>query len=365
MAEVTVIDGARGGGQILRNAVALSAVSGRPVRVENIRGARPRPGLRPQHLTAVRAVGEVSGARLIGAELGSREIEFWPGRKKAKQGWQLDIGTAGSVALVLHSLLPALATASAPSELTLVGGTDVPFAPPFDHFERIFAPAVTALGVRVTTELRRRGFYPKGGGELHVTVSPASTVRPLRWIERAGGITIQGNSYSQGLPAHIAERMRESALARLRESGYENADVGLEIVERGASQGCGICLWTECEAGRALGGSALGRRGKRAEQVGREAADALLEELKGDWAVESHLADQMIVWMAVAEGPSELTTGSVTDHIRSAIEVAETLAGARFSVEAGPVVRVRCEPAGDVHDLGAEAAFDAPNGGGR
>ncbi len=343
MAEVTVIDGARGGGQILRNAVALSAVSGRPVRVENIRGARPRPGLRPQHLTAVRAVGEVSGAELVGAELGSREIEFWPVGRKAKQGWRLDIGTAGSVALVLHSLLPALATANAPSELTLVGGTDVPFAPPFDHFERIFIPALAALGVQVTAQLRRRGFYPKGGGEVQVTVSPAASVRPLSLAERGAGLTIGGNSYSQGLPAHIAERMRESALARLRAAGHERTDVSLEVLERGPGQGCGICLWAECEGGPALGGSALGRRGKRAEQVGQEAADALLEELRGNWAAESHLADQMIVWMAMAEAPSELTTGSVTDHIRSAVEVAEALAGARFSVEEGQVVRIRCE----------------------
>jgi RNA 3'-terminal phosphate cyclase (ATP) len=343
MAEVTAIDGARGGGQILRNAVALSAVSGRPVRVENIRGARPKPGLRPQHLTAVRAVGEVSGARLVGAELGSREIEFWPGSITAKRGWRLDVGTAGSVMLVLQSLLPALATANGPSDLTLVGGTDVPFAPPFDHFDRIFVPALRLLGVQVTTQLRRRGFYPKGGGDVHVTVSPATSVRPLSWTKRGGGLTIQGNSCSQGLPSHIAERMRESALARLRKAGQEEAEIAVEVVERGPSQGCGVFLWAECGAGRRFGGSSLGRRGKRAEQVGQEAADALLEELKGDWAVESHLADQMIVWMAIAEGPSELTTGSVTDHTRSAIEVAETLAGARFSIEQGPVVRLRCE----------------------
>ncbi len=347
MGELIAIDGARGGGQILRNAVALSAVAGRPVRVENIRGARPKPGLRPQHLTAVRAVAEASGARLTGAELGAREIEFWPGAREAKQGWRLDVGTAGSVMLVLQSLLPALATAEGSSDLTLVGGTDVPFAPPFDHFQQVFVPAVTALGVSVTAQLLRRGFYPKGGGEVAVSVSPASPVRPLSWTERGEGVTIRGKSYSQGLPAHIAERMRSSALGRLRAAGHERADAALEVVERGPSQGCGIFLWAESEAGRRFGGSALGRRGKRAEDVGTEAADALLAELRGEWAVECHLADQMIVWMAMAGGPSELTTGSLTDHIRSAMEVAEAVAGATFSVEERPVVRIRCEPAGE------------------
>lgn len=354
MGELIVIDGSRGGGQILRNAVALSALAGRPVRVENIRGARPKPGLRPQHLTAVRAVAEVSGARLMGAELGAREIEFWPGTGQARQGWRLDVGTAGSVLLVLQSLLPALATANAPSELALVGGTDVPFAPPFDHFERVFAPALKALGVSVTAQLLRRGFYPKGGGEVAVSVSPASSVRPLSWTERGEGVTIRGKSYSQGLPAHIAERMRNSALGRLRVAGYERGEVEIEVVERGPSQGCGIFLWAECGAGPRFGGSALGRRGKRAEDVATEAADALLAELGGNWAVESHLADQMIVWMAMAEGPSELTTGSMTDHIRSAMEVAEAVAGATFSVEERPVVRIRCEPPGTARDVGTE-----------
>lgn len=347
MAEVIAIDGARGGGQVLRNAVALSAVTGRPLRVQNIRGARPKPGLRPQHLTAVRAVAEVSGARLVGGELGSREIEFWPGTITAKQGWQLDVGTAGSVMLVLQSLLPALTTANAPSELALVGGTDVPFAPPFDHFTEVFLPAVEAMGVRATAKLVRRGFYPRGGGRMELAVSPAASVDRLCWTERGDSLMVRGRSYSQGLPAHIAERMRESTLERLRTAGHQRAEIALEVVERGPSQGCGIFLWAECEAGRRFGGSSLGRRGKRAEQVGQEAADALLAELKGDWAIESHLADQMVVWMAMADGPSELTTGNMTDHICSAMEVAEAVAGAAFSVEEGPVVRIRCEPSGN------------------
>ncbi len=347
MSASITIDGSVGGGQILRNAVGLSAVTGRPVRVENIRGARPKPGLRPQHLTAVRAVAEACGAKLSGAELGSREIEFRPGKVQTREGWRLDVGTAGSTLLVLQSLLPALALADSPSDITLIGGTDVPFAPPYDHFTRILLPALAALGPSASARLLRRGFYPKGGGEIAVRVEPATSVQPFSWTHRGAVTQLSGLSYSQGLPSHIAERMRNSALAALAASGHEDVDVELEVVERGPSEGCGIFLWAECEHGCRFGGSALGRRGRRAEEVGREAAHVLIGELDSEAAVETHLADQMIVWMAIADAASELTTPRVTDHIRTAVQVAETIVGAHFSVEEGALGRVRCEPPGE------------------
>jgi len=341
--DIITINGSSGGGQMLRNAVALSAVTGRPVRVTDIRGARPQPGLRPQHLLAVRATAEACGGRLLGAEIGSREITFEPGKIEPRQGWRLDVGTAGSVMLILQSLLPALALADGPSDMTLIGGTDVPFAPPLDHFDRVFLPALSELGPRATMHIVRRGFYPKGGGELRLTVEPAPAIRAFSWCERGPVTRIAGRSYSQGLPSHIAERMRDSAVNVLRRSGYR-PEVELEVVERGPSDGCGIVLWAHCEGGRRLAGSALGRRGKRAEEVGREAANALLAELAGDWAVETHLADQLIVWMAMANGPCEFTTGRITDHVRNAVIVAEQIAGVRFTLEEGRPSRVKCEP---------------------
>ncbi len=346
MIEPITIDGSAGGGQMLRNAVALSAVTGRAVCVTNIRGARPQPGLRPQHLMAVRAVAGVCGATLRGAEIGSREIEFRPGEIASVTGLRLDIGTAGSVLLVLQSLLPALAFARAPSELTLIGGTDVPFAPPFEHFAQIFLPALAEIGPRVEVTLVRRGFYPKGGGEVHITVGQERVSCPVRffnWLERGNVATINGRSYSQGLPAHIAERMRDTAVNVLAGAGHR-AEVELEIVPKGPSEGCGIVLWAECSGGSRLAGSSLGRRGKRAEEVGREAAHELLQELESGAAVESHLADQMIVWMALADGPSEFTTRRITDHVRNAVIVAEAMAGAQFTLEEGRPTRVRCAP---------------------
>ena len=353
MTEPITIDGSAGGGQMLRNAVALSAVSGHAVRVVNIRGARPQPGLRPQHLMAVRAVAEVCNAALVGAEIGSREIEFHPGEIASKTGLRLDVGTAGSVLLVLQSLVPALGFAGSHSDLTVIGGTDVPFAPPFDHFAKVFLPALAEIGPRVEATLVCRGFYPKGGGEVRVRVQPSASlvgqelvscpVRFFNWLERGSVRAVQGKSYSQGLPAHIVERMRDAAVNVLAGAGHR-AEIDLEIVPKGPSEGCGIVLWAECEGGRRFGGSALGRRGKRAEEVGAEAAHALLAELAGEWAVESHLADQMIVWMALADGPSEFTTRRLTDHIRNAAIVAEAITGVSFTLEDGYPARVRCDP---------------------
>ncbi len=344
MAELVVIDGSEGGGQMLRNAVALSAVSGRPVRVANIRGARPKPGLRPQHLTAIRAAAEACGAGLAGAEIGSREIEFRPGEIRPRTDWRFDVGTAGSLMLVLQCLLPALACAQTQSQITLIGGTDVPFAPPFDYFQEVFLPALAELGPRVDARLARRGFYPKGGGEVEVRVTPAEAIRPITWSERGRVTDIRGRAYSLGLPAHIVERMRKAALRTLAAAGHQEPEIDSEVLPRGRSEGCGIVLWAECEGGRRLGASALGRRGRRAEEVGEEAARALLDELESGGAVDSRLADQMIVWMAIADGPSELTTSRLTDHILSSVEVAEAVVGARFSLEEGPPALVRCHP---------------------
>jgi len=345
MTEPTAIDGASGGGQMLRNAVTLAAVTGKPVRVANIRGARPVPGLRPQHLTAVRAAAQACSGRLSGAEIGSQDIEFWPGRIESQPDWRLDVGTAGSLTLILQCLLPALSRACGESALTLMGGTDVPFSPPYDYFHHVFLSALAQLGPVVESRLITRGFYPKGGGEIHVGIFPAPTINALSWIECGAVTRLQGRSYSLGLPGHIAHRMREAALITLEEANYAGAEIELEIAASGPSEGCGIILWAECEGGRRFAGSALGRRGKRAEQVGQEAARALREELRGGGAVDTRLADQLIVWLALANGPSEFTTAHATDHLRSAAQVAQAVADARIEIQQGRPTRVRCVPA--------------------
>ena len=222
----------------------------------------------------------------------------------------------------------------------------MPFAPPFVYLRVVCAPALAVVGRRVEVWVERRGFYPRGGGEIEVVVGASPGLAPASWTERGAPKTLRGRSYSLGLPGHIAERMREAAVGVLRGAGCGEAEIEVEVVERGRSEGCGIALWAECDGDRRLGGSALGRRGKRAEEVGREAAEALLAELEGGGAVDSHLADQLVVWLALARGRSEFTTSRVTEHLRLAAEVAEAMVGCRVAIEEGRPARVRCEPSG-------------------
>ena len=245
MPDLVNIDGSSGGGQILRNAVALSTVTGRPVRVVNIRAARPKPGLRPQHLTGLTAAAKLCGGTLSGGAIGSTEIEFHPGEVRPRRNWRLDIGTAGSIALLLQCLLPALARASSKSSLVIQGGTDVPFAPPLDYFREVFLPALAELGPQVTVRGARRGFYPKGGGEVELRAEPASRLRVIEWNERGEATKIHGLSFSLGLPDHIVKRMRVSAANILYAQGYRDLDIRLEVAEGGRSEGCGIVILEE------------------------------------------------------------------------------------------------------------------------
>ena len=335
------IDGGEGGGQILRTAVALAAVGGRALRVTNIRGARPKPGLQPQHLLAVKSVAESCGGQVGGAQIGSREIEFAPGALRAMGDWSLDVGTAGSVMLLLQSLLPCLALAPGPSRLRLTGGTNNPWAPPFEYFARVFLPAVREMGVRAEARLERRGFYPRGGGVVEIAVQAPARLQPFRRVERGDLRGIGGIAYSSSLPEHIVARMAEAAAARLAEAGYRGARIEQDTGAPSAGPGCGIILFAEFERG-VVAGDALGERGKPAEKVGREAAHALLAEIETGAPVDHHLGDQLAVWCGLAEGESEYLASRATDHLRSAAAVTEALLGVKFTLDGESPVRVRC-----------------------
>jgi RNA 3'-phosphate cyclase len=330
-----VIDGAEGGGQILRNAVALSVVAGRPVRVAKIRGARPKPGLQAQHLVALRAAADLSGARLTGGEIGSREIEFHPGPSQPPAEYSIDIGTAGSATLVLQCLLPIVAQSGRPCALTLRGGTNNPWAPPFEYFSRVFAPAVSRMGVEIDASLEARGFYPKGGGILRVRAQAAAPLSPIIREERGRLVRLRGLAYSSNLPAHIVERMAEAARSRLPLSVPVEMETDADTPSPGP--GCGILLVAEFDTGLRLGADALGERGKPAETVGEEAAAQLLEEIESGAATDRRLSDQLVIWAVLADGESRYTTSRLTDHTRAAIAVAEQITGRRFQVDDGRI----------------------------
>jgi RNA 3'-terminal phosphate cyclase (ATP) len=313
LSAVLTIDGSygEGGGQIVRSALALSAVFGRPVEIVKIRAGRRNPGLQPQHLAGVRALAQVAGAELRGAALGSSTLYFVPGTIGGGSH-RIDVGTAGAVSLVFQMLLVPLAFAQAPSRLALTGGTHVPWSPPAPYLSEVFLPIAAKAGLAATWELRRAGFYPRGGGEVRVDVHPIRALAPLDLSDRGRVVRIRVVSAVAGLPRRIAERQADRVSRRLGDAGYE---VEIEIAELEAScPGDSLFVWAEFERSRA-GFGTLGARGRPAEQVADEAADALLAFLTSGAGTDPHLADQIVLLMALASGRSALTTSRISQHL--------------------------------------------------
>ncbi|WP_457751758.1 RNA 3'-terminal phosphate cyclase [Thermococcus sp.] len=322
------IDGSygEGGGQILRTAVALSVITGKPVRVYNIRANRKNPGLRPQHLHGILALKELSNARVKGAKVGSTVLEFIPGEARPKH-IKVPIKTAGSVTLVLQALLPAIAFTGGSFEIT--GGTDVPWSPPVDYLRNVTLFALEKMGLRVQLEIRRRGHYPKGGGLVVGRVEPWEERKPLKALEWKRIDRFAGISHATNLPSHVAERQAKAAEERLRELYSVPVEIEREV-SRSLGPGSGIVMWAETDSLR-LGGDALGKRGKPAEVVGREAAEELVEQLTPRKVVDRFLADQLIPFLVFAGG--EIGVAEMTNHLITNVWVVEQFLGKIFEVE--------------------------------
>ena len=337
------LDGSHGegGGQILRTALSLAVRLGRPVALENVRARRSKPGLQPQHLTTVRALARVSDAEVTGAALGSTAIAFVPHALRAGSH-RFDVGaergSAGSVALVLQALLLPLAAAAAPARLVLVGGTHVPWSPPVHYIADVFLPALRALGIEAEIVLRRWGWYPRGGGEVEATVRPGAP-RTLTLEHTDPGAPWTGVSAVSRLPRSIAERQRHRALERLAAAGVA---AEIEVVEDASALGPGTLVFLAAR-GRA-GFSALGRRGVPAEQIADEAVDALLAHRASGAAVDTHLADQMVPFLALAPGESTFTCATISSHLATVAWVVEQLLPVRIALEEGRPARVRVRP---------------------
>lgn len=311
-----------GGGQILRTAVALSAVTGKPVEIHNIRKMRPKPGLAAQHVKAVEAVSSICDAEVEGCSLHSTYLSFKPAKIKGG-AYDIDIGTAGSITLLLQCLMPAAMHAPSPVKLTITGGTDVAWSPPIDYLRYVTLGALSQMGYECELRLVRRGYYPRGGGCVEVIINP-STLKKTSFDKNQCNV-VEGISHSSGLPAHVAQRQASSAEKILREEGY-NSSISLEMKDE-TSTGSGITLW--CST---AGGSALGKPGLRAEKVGSTAAVSILQELKTGTGVDIYLADQLIPYLALARGGS-FTTRSLTPHARTNIWVTEQFLDVKFKIE--------------------------------
>jgi len=332
------IDGSmgEGGGAVVRTAVALSAAYRRPIRIFNIRARRPKPGLRPQHLKAVDAVATLCKANVRGLELDSKELVFEPSEISSEK-FRVDIGTAGSTMLVLQALMPAAAFAPEPIEVEIRGGTDNPLAPPVDYMKNVTLHVLKHMGYSVELECLQRGHYPRGGGVVKAKMNPVNKLSPLQLTDCGKVKTIKGVAHCVKLPSHIARRMAHSASKILINAGYSEISIKSETYERAQDShlgpGGGITLWAETENQAVIGTSALAKRGKPAEQVGRIAANDLIKQLETGASVDKHLTDQLIPYLALADGFSIIKSAELTLHALTNIALVEKIAGLKFVVE--------------------------------
>jgi RNA 3'-terminal phosphate cyclase (ATP) len=292
------IDGSQGegGGQVLRTALALSLVTGTPFEMVNVRAGRAKPGLLRQHLTALKAAQDVGAAEVQGAELGSKRLAFHP-RALAAGNYHFAVGTAGSATLVLQTVLPALLHAQGPSTLMLEGGTHNPAAPPFDFLEKAYLPLLRRMGADVRVTLERPGFYPAGGGRFRVDVHPVR-LQPLHLLERGRVLRTEAVAQVASIPFDVAKRELDTVaeLLKLREDQQR-----AEELKRAFGPGNVLRVEVESEHVTEVF-TGFGERGKRAEVVAEEVASKVKRYLAAEVPVGEHLADQLLLLLALARG---------------------------------------------------------------
>jgi RNA 3'-terminal phosphate cyclase (ATP) len=325
------IDGSygEGGGQILRTALAFSGILKKPLKVHHIRAGRKNPGLQPQHLTAVEALAKVTKSQIEGAKFGSDTITFIPGNI-IPGDYKFDVGTAGSVTLLLQALMLPLCCAPGTTRLTLVGGTHVPWSPPFHYLHGILLPILRSMGICVEATLERWGWYPRGGGILHLEIEPAKELKPISLVNKGRLKKIRGISAISHLPRQVGERQKDEALRRIAEGLKMDAEIEVLYDVPAYSAGSFFFLVAESE-GAIAGFSSLGKRGKRAEDVAKEAVDSLKEYAESDGCIDPYLADQLIPFLSLVKGNSFFTTTQMTEHLLTNLWVVQHFFSTRIS----------------------------------
>lgn len=309
-----VIDGRQGegGGQILRTSLSLSALTGRPFEMTAIRAGRSQPGLRPQHLMAVRALAAVCQAQVRGDQLGSLTLRFEPTQPPQAGAYRFDVqeaactGSAGSVTLIWQALLWPLLFAGGPSHLTLRGGTHVPFSPPFHYMTEVGGPVLARFGAACSGQLNAWGWYPVGQGEIQATIQPCAGLSGLSLTPPSLDV-VAGVAVASNLPSHIPQRLKGRADNLLAEMGLRSAIQPLRT--GGAGAGAGLFLWIS-----QAGFTSLGRRGLPSDQVAEVAVAQLRAFVDNHASVDPHLADQLLLPAALARGVTTYSTPEITEH---------------------------------------------------
>lgn len=327
--DAVIIDGAmgEGGGQILRTSLALATCLGRPLHIHNIRTARKHPGLQPQHLAALRAAAQICEAQVVGAEQGSQSLTFTPAQVRAGD-YHFAVGTAGSTTLVLQTILPALMLADTTSRVVLEGGTHNPLAPPFEFLHDAFLPVINRMGPLVRAKLERAGFAPHGGGRITVEITPVKYLQPFNLVERGALLAQRAQVLLAHLPAHIAQR--ELAVIQ-RELGYDATQVQVNYIDEAYGAGNVVNIRVQSEH-ITESFSAFGRPGKPAEQVAQEVVNDVRHYLQTAATIGMHLADQLLLPMALA-GSGSFTTLEPSLHTQTNAVVIELFFGKKIQFE--------------------------------
>jgi len=321
-----IIDGSQGegGGQILRTALALSLCLNIPFKIINIRTARAKPGLQAQHLAAVHAAAAIAKATLKGAELHSQELSFIPGPIHAGD-YHFDIGTAGSTSLVLQTILPALMLGNNPSSLLITGGTHNPLAPTYEFLKYAFLPQLHKMGPNIDIELIRPGYYPRGGGQVHVNVHPVTRLLPLQ-LTRRGEIRRQ---YARILCSHLPQHVAQREWNIIQQQLHYGDDQRESIFDDSAFSPGNVVSLIHCCQHLCEVFTALGKPGLPAEQVAQTAVDALRRYLEHEVPVDSHLADQLLLPVALA-GTGCFHTTAPSSHTLTNMEIIASFTGKPF-----------------------------------
>ncbi|MCL0089658.1 RNA 3'-terminal phosphate cyclase [Dehalococcoidia bacterium] len=328
------IDGSQrsGSGTIVRYAITLCSLLGEELHITNIRAKRDKPGLRPQHLASVRACARMCDAQVKGAEAKSSEVIYSPGSPIKGGHYEWDIGTAGSTTMLLMSLLPLACFADKQTSLRLTGGLFQDFAPSAHHMQHVLFPTLAKMGIQAEMEIVRPGYVPRGGGIIQANIKPLRGMKPLVLLERGRVKEIRGLSLSSHLrKARVSERMAGECRSLLAQAGYQSY---IETLwdETSSQEGAGLAVWTESDSGCLLGADRAGRKGRSSEQIGRYVARTLLEDLAAGATVDRYLADQLIIYAALAGGTTEYQIPRLTDHVDTNLWLVERF-GARPRLE--------------------------------
>ena len=345
--KMITIDGSQksGSGTILRYAVSLAALLGKSLHIKNIRAKRKKPGLQPQHLCSVRAVKELVGAEVKGLELGSSEIIFTPPQRYVGAGFKprrhirggtfsWDIGTAGSTTMLGLSVLPLAIFAPGPSTFKITGGLFQDFAPSAHHMQYVLVPTLKRMGVTMRVSVIRSGYYPKGGGVISFEVHPVDgKLKPITMLEQGKVTEIRGIALSSHLENRkVSSRMAISCRRILRGAGYEPK---IELVndKKAFQAGAALAVWAMTSTGCIIGNDMAGKLGRRAEDIGRMVAENLLADLMSGATIDRFLADQIILYTALAEGLTTYIIPRITEHIETNLWLVEEILGASVKLK--------------------------------